>query len=93
MFIDLEITKHMGAKLVRPKIDIKGCRFYLGQNWRKKIQALNLVNSYKILNKEIKYFFIGLPFEEVDKCFVEDLMIIQPYDKQIVIFQFFGLNL
>ncbi|KAE9542890.1 hypothetical protein AGLY_002801, partial [Aphis glycines] len=65
VFIDFEIAIHTAAKLVWPKIVIRGCRFHLGQNWWKKIQALGLVNTYKTLNSEksnfLKYFF-GLPF-------------------------------
>jgi len=37
VFIDFEIAIHTAAKLVWPKINIKGCRFHLGQNWWKKI--------------------------------------------------------
>ncbi|KAF0689244.1 MULE domain-containing protein, partial [Aphis craccivora] len=40
VFIDFEIAIHTAAKLVWPKIVIRGCRFHLGQNWWKKIQAL-----------------------------------------------------
>jgi hypothetical protein len=74
------------------EIKIKGCRFYLGQNWRKKIQDFGLVNSYKSLNSEksnfLKYFFC-LPFlrpEKVDECFLVDLMTIQPNYKQIQLY-------
>lgn len=98
VFIDFEIAIHTAAKLVWPKIVIRGCRFHLGQNWWKKIQALGLVNTFKTLSSEksnfLKYFF-GLPFlrpEEVSECFVEDLMTVQPNDKQIQLFCDYILN-
>jgi len=51
---------HTAAKLVWPKINIKGCRFHLGQNWWKKIQALGLVNTYNSLNTEKNFFWFAI---------------------------------
>jgi len=70
-------------------IEIKGCRFHLGQSWWKKIQSLVLTNVYRDQKSEHSTFlrvFFGLPFlspNDVDQCFVEDIMAIQPTGDKI----------
>jgi len=88
IYVDFEEAIHNSILSVWPEINIKGCRFHLGQSWWRKIQNLGLTNEYKSdseLSKYLKYFF-GLPFlhpEEVENCFIEDIMSIQPNDSKI----------
>jgi hypothetical protein len=60
---DKHALKHI-IILVWPLIQMKGCRFHLGQSWWRKIQTVDLSQEYK-KNSDIsiflKYFF-GLPF-------------------------------
>ncbi|KAE9523019.1 hypothetical protein AGLY_016650 [Aphis glycines] len=92
IFIDFEIGIHNAAKHVWPLIEIKGCRFHLGQSWWKKIQSLGLTNVYRDQKSEQSKFlrvFFGLPFlspNDVDQCFVEDIMAIQPTGDKIQAF-------
>lgn len=92
IFIDFEIGIHNAAKHVWPLIEIKGCRFHLGQIWWKKIQSLGLTNVYRDQKSEQSKFlrvFFGLPFlspNDVDQCFVEDIMAIQPTGDKIQAF-------
>lgn len=66
----------------------KGCRFHLGQSIWRKIESIGLSSIYQ-KNTEmvicLKLFF-GLSFlkpSEVDDCFTDDIMQIQPYDIRI----------
>lgn len=47
MYIDFEKAIHAAANTVRHSIKVKGCRFHLGQSWRRKIQQLGLSTNYK----------------------------------------------
>lgn len=91
VFADFEYSIHSAAEEVWPTAEIRGCRFHLGQSWWRKIQSLGLTSVYKEngdKSKFLKYFF-GLPFlkpEEVDDCFVEDIMSILPHDERITSF-------
>lgn len=80
ILVDFEISIHSAIIDVWPTIEIKGCRFHLGQSWWRKIQELGLSAEYKDQSSEIskflKYVF-GLPFlnpDEVENAFVFDLM-------------------
>jgi len=69
-----------------------GYRFHLTQSWWKRIQQLGLKPDYMDPNSDIgKWFrlifgFSLLPSSEVDDCFVEDLMSIQPLSEKLVEF-------
>jgi hypothetical protein len=61
-------------------IEMKGCRFYLDQNWWRKIQEISSSEKYKDqfleISKFLKYF-LGLPFfdpDEVENAFLFNLM-------------------
>jgi hypothetical protein len=63
---------------VFPDIDLKGCRFHLGQAWNRKIQqALGLATDYIDRSGDIRKWlaqFFGMPFllsEEVENCMSE----------------------
>jgi len=84
IFIDFEIAIHQAVMQVWPNVQLKGCRFHLGQSWYKKINSLGLSSDYQSKESEIGSFlraFFGLPFlphNEVEDCFVEDLMAVRP---------------
>jgi len=56
IFIDFEKSIHNAAQQVWPVINIKGCRFHLGQSWWRKIQCLGLSSNYKKRNLEESNF-------------------------------------
>lgn len=91
VYIDFESAIHLAAKSVWPDIKIKGCRFHLGQAWYRKMQSLGLATLYQSKNSEISSFlkmFFGLPFfapNEVEDCFAEDIMSIQPSENSAVV--------
>jgi len=92
LYADFEKAIHNAARHVWPSIEVKGCRFHLGQSWYRKIQQLGLSNAYKKNNTDISNFlklFFGLPFlrgDMVEDCFVFDIMALQPQDNRIVQF-------
>jgi hypothetical protein len=65
---------------VFPACKIDCCRFHLAQSWWRKIQTVGLSSEYKDKSCEIGKWlsqFFGLPFlpaEEIEDCFVEDIL-------------------
>ena len=92
LYADFEKAIHNAARHVWPSIEVKGCRFHLGQSWYRKIQQLGLSNDYKRNNTDISNFlklFFGLPFlscDVVEDCFAFDIMALQPQGNRIVQF-------
>ena len=74
---------------VTKDVVIKSCRFYLGQAWWRKIQALGLAKEYKKNVTDISkwlYHFFGLAFlnpEDVGDNFAEDLIPGMPSDNKV----------
>ncbi|XP_025194768.1 uncharacterized protein LOC112594280 [Melanaphis sacchari] len=54
LYADFEKAIHNAARHVWPSIEIKGCRFHLGQSWYRKIQQLGLTTRVQ----QIKPFAI-----------------------------------
>jgi hypothetical protein len=52
IFIDFEKAIHNAAQQIWPAINIKSCRFHLGQSWWKKIQCLGISKNYKKQNSD-----------------------------------------
>ena len=69
------------------EVEIKGCRFHLGQAWYRKIQSLGLAQDYKDKSSEIGKWlspFFGLPFlppDETEDSFVEEMIPEAPTNK------------
>ena len=65
---------------VFPACKIYCCRFQLAQSWWRKIQTVGLSSEYKDKSCEIGKWssqFFGFPFlpaEEIEDCFVEDIL-------------------
>ncbi|XP_025193415.1 uncharacterized protein LOC112601630 [Melanaphis sacchari] len=92
IYADFEKAIHNAVYAVWPEIDLRGCRFHLGQSWWRKIQDLKLSTFYRNKNSEIgrflKYIF-GLPFltpDEVGDFFASEMMGIKPVDRKIDLF-------
>jgi len=89
---DFEQSIHVASKVVWPLITVVGCRFHLTQSWWKRIQNLGLKPDYMDPNSEngkwlhLIFGLSLLPSNEVDDCFVEDLMSIQPLSEKLVEF-------
>ena len=68
------------------------CRFHLVQSWWRKIQTVGLSSEYKDksckIGKWLSPFFIllFLPTEEIEDCFVEDIMSEAPSDEKYTAF-------
>ena len=62
------------------EVEIKGCRFHLGQACYRKIQSLGLAQDYKDKSSEIGKWllrFFGLPFlppDETKDSFIEEMI-------------------
>jgi len=74
------------------------CRFHLAQSWWRKIQTVGLSSEYKDKSCEIGKWlpqFFGLPFlpvEEIEDCFVEDIMSEVPSDEKCTAFADYVLD-
>ena len=85
-----ELTMHIVLNDVFPVLNLKCCRFHLGQAWYRKMQNLGLSQDYQDSDIEIgkclKQSF-GLHFfdpTEVEDCFVEDYMASAPQDERCI---------
>ena len=47
VYADLETAIHDAVTTMRPCLEVKACRFHLGQSWWRKIQPLGLGNQYR----------------------------------------------
>jgi hypothetical protein len=81
---------HIVLNDVFPVLNLKCCRFHLGQAWYRKMQNLGLSQDYQDSDIEIgkclKQSF-GLHFfdpTEVEDCFVEDYMASAPQDERCI---------
>lgn len=89
VFADFEVAIHNAVRSVCPDVKIHGCRFHLTQSWWRKIQEVGLVAEFKNSDGEIGSvlrLFFGLPLlppEEVQECFLEDLMALKPVDRKL----------
>jgi hypothetical protein len=97
MSMDFEKAAMLAAEAAFPNIQIRGCRFHLGQAWWRRIQDLGLAKHYKCSDSEIgKWltYFNGLAFlrpMEVQDAFVE-LFAIMPDNQRCNNFADYVLN-
>ena len=88
IYADFELAIHSALLVVFPNTIRKGCRFHLGQSIWRKIQSVGLCTNLK-KKTEIGLFlklFFGLSFlnpNDVDDCFTNEIMTIQPNDDRI----------
>lgn len=84
IFVDFEKAIHVAILNIWPHVEINGCRFHLHQAWLRKIQSVGLKSEYESnseIGKWLKNTF-GLTYlnpDEVDDCFVFDLMSYKPH--------------
>ena len=80
LHLDFEKAMHNVINKLFPSTKIRCCTFHLGQCWWRKIQSIGLSKEYKEKNDHVGKWLIklfGLPFlppNEVEDCFVEELM-------------------
>lgn len=86
--VDFERAMHNAIAVLFPETSISGCLFHLCQAWYRKIAEIGLSKEYKCKESEtgawLKSIF-GLPFlnkEEVEDCFVFDIMAEAPTDSR-----------
>jgi hypothetical protein len=90
--IDFEQVMHNGLMSVFPACKTDCCRFHLAQRWWREIQTVGLSSEYKDKSCKIGKWlspFFRLPFlpaEEIEDCFVEDIMSEEPSDEKYTAF-------
>lgn len=89
VFVDFEEAIHIALRKMWPSVNIKGCRFHLGQSWWRMIQSVGLASEFRDkdsgIGRALKYLFglHYLPQSDVLDCFTDDLMAIKPIDDKI----------
>jgi len=74
---------------VWPGLEVKACRFHLGQNWWRKIQSVGLSKQYGKKDSEVSQFLkkiFGLsllPPSEVCDCITSEFLSNLPNDKRV----------
>ncbi|KAK7590400.1 hypothetical protein V9T40_002013 [Parthenolecanium corni] len=92
VYADFEKAIHIAVSQVWPQTNVRGCRFHLGQSWWRKIQSAGLSAIYHDAESEdgkLLKFVFGLPLlspDEVDDCFVEDIMARKPVGRNFDVF-------
>jgi hypothetical protein len=98
--IDFEEAIHSALRKTWLSINIKGCRFYLGQSWWPMIQSMGLASEFRDkdswIGRALKHLF-SLPYlsksEFIEVCFTDDLMDIKlKYDKVDKVFDYIFEN-
>ena len=86
---DFETTIHNAVTKVWPGLEVKACRFHLGQSWWRKVQSLGLSRQHGKKDSEVGQFLkeiFGLSFlptAEVSECFALDFISTLPNDKRV----------
>lgn len=88
VYVDFEKAIHAALRAVWPTVQLKGCRFHLGQSWWRKILTVGLSKDYRDKESEdgklLKYIF-GLPLlapHEVEPSFFDDFMPLKPVNEK-----------
>jgi hypothetical protein len=55
-FAEFETAIYNAVKTVWPGLEVKACRFHLGQSWWRKMQSLGLSKQYGKKNSEVSQF-------------------------------------
>jgi len=89
VFADFENAIHNSVTTVWPDLEVKACRFHLGQSWWREIQSVGLSKQYGKKDSEVSQFLkkiFGLsllpPAEVCDGCVFEFLSNL-PKDKRV----------
>ena len=53
VYADFETAIHNAVKTVWPGLEVKACRFHLGQSWWRKMQSLGLSKQYGKKDSEV----------------------------------------
>jgi hypothetical protein len=88
-FADFETAIHNRVTTAWPVLEVKACRFHLGQSWWRKMQSLGLSKQYGKKDFEViqflkKIFGLSLlPPPKVCDCFVLEFLSNVPSDKRV----------
>jgi len=88
VYADFETAIHNKMTTVWPGLEVKACRFHLGQSWWRKIQSLGLSKQYGKKDSEVSQFskrIFGLsllPPAKVCGCFALEFLSNLPNDKR-----------
>jgi len=89
VFADFETAVHNAVTTVWPGLEVKACRFHLGQSWWRKIQSLGLSRQYRKKDSEVSQFLKKifrlslLPAPEVCDCFTLEFLSNLLNDKRV----------
>jgi len=89
VYVDFETAIHNLVTTVWPGLEVKACRFHLGQSWWRKIQSLGLIKQCGKKDSEVSQFLkkiFGLsllPPAEVSDCFTLESLSNLPNDKRV----------
>jgi len=89
VYADVEAAIHNAVTTVWPGLEVKACRFHLGQSWRRKIQSFGLSKQYGKKDPKVSQFLkkiFGLsllPSGEVRDCFALEILSNFPNDKRV----------
>jgi len=89
VYADLEPAIYNAVTIVWPGLEVKACRFQLGQSRWRKIQSLGLSKQYGKKDSEVSQFLkkiFGLsllPPAEVCDCFALECLSNLPNDKRV----------
>ena len=89
VYADVEAAIHNAVTTVWPDLEVKACRFHLGQSWRRKMPSFGLSKRYGKKDTKVRQFLkkiFGvslLPPEEVRDCFALEFLSNLPNDKRM----------
>ena len=89
VYADFDTTIHSAVTTVWPGLEVKACRFYLGQSWWRKIQSSGLSKQYGMIDSEVSQFLKKifrlslLPPAEFCDCFTLEFFSTLPKDKRV----------
>ena len=89
VYADFETAVHNAVTTVWPGLEVKACRFHLGQSWWRKIQSVGLSKQNGEKDYEVNQFLkkiSGLslwPPVKVCDCFALEILSNLPNDKRV----------
>ncbi|GBM73699.1 hypothetical protein AVEN_177747-1 [Araneus ventricosus] len=72
--MDFEVAAIMGAKIVFPALEIKGCNFHFNQCLWRQVQSIGLADAYKCnteIRLSIRMCAAFLPEEDIDDAWIK----------------------
>ena len=98
VYADLETNIHDAVTTVCPGLEVKVCRFNLGQSWWRKIRYFEISKQYGKKHFEVSQFLkkifglLLLPQAELCDCFALEFLSNLPNDKRVEQFCYYRLE-